>query len=43
MTSGDVKDVDPLIRVPGDPKANEPKAKGLIQDMKKTPSIDISE
>lgn len=35
MAVGDVKDVDTLIRVPGDPKANEPEAKRLIQDMKK--------
>ncbi|MDM9383573.1 nucleotidyltransferase [Chlorogloeopsis sp. ULAP01] len=35
MTSGDVKDVDTLIRVSGDPKANKPEAKRLIQDMKK--------
>ncbi|NMF65740.1 nucleotidyltransferase (plasmid) [Brasilonema octagenarum UFV-E1] len=35
MAVGDVKDVDTLIRIPGNPKANEPKAKQLIQDMKK--------
>lgn len=35
MAAGDVKDVDTLVRVPGDPKANEPEAKRLIQDMKK--------
>ncbi|MBP5971318.1 nucleotidyltransferase [Brasilonema sp. CT11] len=35
MAAGDVKDVDTLVRVPGDPKANEPEAKRLIQQMKK--------
>ena len=32
---GDVKDVDFLVRVPGDPKKNEPEAKRLIQDLRK--------
>lgn len=32
---GDVKDVDFLVRVPGDPDENEPEAKQLIQDLKK--------
>lgn len=35
MAVGDVKDVDTLIRVPGDPDANKPEAKQLIQDLKK--------
>lgn len=35
MAVGDVKDVDTLIRVSGDPEKNEPEAKQLIQDMKK--------
>jgi hypothetical protein len=32
---GDVKDVDFLIRVIGDPQENEPEAKQVIQDLKK--------
>lgn len=32
---GDVKDVDFLVRVPGDPDKNEPEAKQLVQDLKK--------
>lgn len=32
---GDVKDVDFLVRVPGDPDENEPEAKQLIQDLKR--------
>ena len=32
---GDVKDVDFLIRVPGDPEENEPEAKQVVQDLKK--------
>lgn len=35
MGAGDVKDVDTLIRVPGNPKKNEPEAKRLIWDLKK--------
>ena len=35
MAVGDVKDVDTLVRVPGDPKANEPEAQKLILDLKK--------
>lgn len=35
MAVGDVKDVDTLVRVPGDPEANEPEAKKLILDLKK--------
>lgn len=35
MAAGDVKDVDTLVRVPGDLKANEPEAKQLIRDLKK--------
>lgn len=35
MGAGDVKDVDTLIRVPGNPTKNDPEAKGLIQDLKK--------
>ncbi|MCB2160673.1 nucleotidyltransferase [bacterium] len=35
-TVGDVKDVDFLVRVPGTPEENEPEAKRLIQDLKKT-------
>lgn len=31
MAVGDVKDVDILVRVPGDPAANEPQARGLIR------------
>lgn len=34
MGAGDVKDVDTLVRVPGDPKKNEPEAKQLILDLK---------
>lgn len=34
MSVGDVKDVDFLVRVPGDPENNEPEAKQLIQDLK---------
>ena len=33
---GDVKDVDFLVRVDGDPEGNKPEAKKLIQDLKKT-------
>lgn len=32
---GDVKDVDFLVRVSGDPEANEPEAKQVVQDLKK--------
>jgi hypothetical protein len=32
---GDVKDVDFLVRVPGDPEENEPEAKQVVQDLKK--------
>ncbi|MCI0560084.1 MAG: nucleotidyltransferase [Nitrososphaera sp.] len=32
---GDVKDVDFLVRVDGDPEKNEPEAKQLIRDLKK--------
>src|SRR5271157_3120902 len=32
---GDVKDVDFLVRVPGDPVKNEPNAKKLIQELKR--------
>jgi hypothetical protein len=35
MVVGEVKDVDTLVRVSGDPKANEPEAKQLIRDLKK--------
>lgn len=35
MGAGDVKDVDTLIRVPGNPQKNEPEAKKLIGDLKK--------
>ena len=35
MVVGEVKDVDILVRVSGDPEANEPEAKQLIQDLKK--------
>lgn len=35
MSAGDVKDVDFLVRVPGDPEANEPEAKQLIRDLKR--------
>lgn len=35
-TVGDVKDVDFLVRVDGDPDKNEPEAKQLIQDLKNT-------
>ena len=31
---GDVKDVDFLVNVPGDPESNEPQAKRLIQDLR---------
>ncbi len=34
MSVGDVKDVDFLVRVPGDPAKNEPEAKKLIQDLR---------
>lgn len=34
MAAGDVKDVDTLVRVPGDPKKNEPEAKQLIWNLK---------
>lgn len=33
---GDVKDVDFLVRVPGNPEENEPNAKDLIQELKTT-------
>jgi hypothetical protein len=33
---GDVKDVDFLVRVPGEPKENQPEAKKLIQELKST-------
>jgi tRNA nucleotidyltransferase (CCA-adding enzyme) len=33
MSVCDVKDVDFLVRVPGDPKKNEPEAKTLIQSL----------
>ncbi len=32
---GDVKDVDFLVRVPGDPENNEPEAKQVVKDLKK--------
>lgn len=32
---GDVKDVDFLVRVPGNPEENEPEAKQLIQDLRR--------
>jgi len=32
---GDVKDVDFLVRVPGDPQKNEPEAKQVVQDLKR--------
>jgi len=32
---GDVKDVDFLVRVPGNPQANDPEAKHVIQDLKR--------
>ena len=32
---GDVKDVDFLVRIPGNPEKNEPEARKLIQDLKK--------
>ena len=35
MGAGDVKDVDTLICVPGNPQKNEPEAKKLIRDLKK--------
>lgn len=35
MGAGDVKDVDTLVRVPGDPQKNEPEAKQLILDLKR--------
>ena len=35
MGAGDVKDVDTLICVPGDPQKNDPEAKKLIGDLKK--------
>jgi Second Messenger Oligonucleotide or Dinucleotide Synthetase domain len=34
MPAGDVKDVDFLVRVDGDPEANKPEAKKLIQDLR---------
>lgn len=34
LSVGDVKDVDFLVRVDGDPEANEPEAKGLILDLR---------
>lgn len=36
MSAGDVKDVDFLVRVPGDPEKNEPEAKQLLKDLKST-------
>lgn len=35
MAGDDVKDVDNLVRVSGEPKANKPEAKQLIQDMRR--------
>jgi len=35
MSVGDVKDVDFLVRVDGDPENNEPEAKQVVQDLKK--------
>lgn len=35
LTVGDIKDVDILVRVPGDPERNEPDAKTLVADLKK--------
>lgn len=35
LSVGDVKDVDFLVRVPGDPEENEPGAKELVQALKK--------
>lgn len=35
MSVGDVKDVDFLVSVPGDPEENEPEAKMLIRQLKK--------
>ena len=35
MAAGDVKDVDTLVRVPGDPLTNDPEAKLLIRNLKK--------
>jgi hypothetical protein len=32
---GDIKDVDFLVRVPGDPANNKPEAKQVVQDLKK--------
>lgn len=34
LAVGDVKDVDLLVRVPGDPEANEPEAKSVISSLK---------
>jgi hypothetical protein len=34
MSVGDVKDVDLLVRVEGNPKANNPQAKRLIQSLR---------
>src|SRR5437868_237041 len=34
MSVGDVKDVDFLVRVDGDPEANNPEANTLIKDLK---------
>ena len=34
MVVGDVKDVDFLVRVPGNPAKNEPEAKKLVQDLR---------
>lgn len=34
MGAGDVKDVDTLVRVPGNPRNNKPEAKQLIQSLK---------
>lgn len=36
MLAGGVKDVDFLVRVSGDPEANKPEAKRLIQDLRNT-------
>lgn len=36
LVVGDVKDVDFLVRVPGDPTNNEPEAKDLIQNLRGT-------
>lgn len=36
MSVGDVKDVDFLVRVPGDPEANDPEASELIRSLRRT-------